>query len=156
MSEEFSLTVKLKPTSEKLLVFIRKLEDLFDQGSYLAIEKAFTESGIELKGGVNELVSSISSAQSEFLAFFDGDILKALSESSVENKPQLEIVMGENITLEIEGADHSADDFCTFFVALMFLSGVTELSARARSSFWRGAWALESEELVGKVVMKEC
>ncbi len=150
MSEEFSFNASFEINSKESMELLKQLEACFNSEQYDSIQGILSGSNFNLEAEpVTEKLKRLFPEYSEYRDYFDGNLLTGLMETAQEDHPQLTVEGEEQCKLSIEGVDHTAPDFCTFFMVLLSSLDLSNLSGSAQSDYgWSAKWTDEDGELV--------
>lgn len=148
MSEEFALYASFKTDSKETIELIEKVEKCFDDENYNYLVEVLSESNVDFSSeSLISTVKSTLSPHSHYLDNYDGDFIQAFKQTAEENSPQLTIKGKKKRKLSIEGHDHGADDFCTFFMSFLFALELYKLTGEAGNPGWYAKWEIVNSKL---------
>jgi hypothetical protein len=119
MSEEFRFHATLHAPSPSTVQVLNNLLPLLNQQEYSKIPELLAQSNIESKKTI-EIIKSCFSDYSDYADGFTKGAVALFVNTATDNEVEMEISgNNEELTIQIEGQDHGADDFGASFFGIL-------------------------------------
>lgn len=146
MSDEFTLHASFKVKNPKhfkdLETVIEHLE-LNEQAEAITILKSYTYEKVE--PAFANVLTPYSNYQE------DHDFIAMYLQTYDDSVDDMEVSFNKRtkkVTINVEGQDHEAADYCSALVLLIIASGGSDIESIASTDYWQAIWTEDNKGLI--------